>query len=112
MARRRGQYRRGRRRRNRGFASWSIGKKIAAILGGTAALVAFAGVAILASKLSKINMVKLDPEKLNVTEPEEERGTGYLNVALFGVDSRENELEINTRSDTCIWWCTILKSCI
>lgn len=93
-------YRRGRRSKKRGFASWSLGKKIGAILGGTVALVATAGVAILASKLSKIETTTLDPKKLSVSEEAKQRGTGYLNVALFGVDSRDNQLEEDTRSDT------------
>lgn len=106
MAGNRRHYRRGRRSKRRGFASWSIGKKIGLILGGTVAFVAAAGVGILASKLSKIDHVSLNPEELNVSvEAQEqkkhrERGTGYLNVALFGVDSRDNELEEGTRSDT------------
>lgn len=100
MAKGRKHYRRGRRSKKRGFASWSLGKKIGAILGGTVALVAAAGVGILASKLSKIETVKLDPEALNVSEEAKERGTGYLNVALFGVDSRDAELGEGTRSDT------------
>ena len=100
MAKKRRHYRRGRRSRRRGFASWSLGKKIGAILGGTVALVATAGAVILASKLSKIETVKLDPEELSVSEEARERGTGYLNVALFGVDSREGDMEEDTRSDT------------
>ena len=104
MARNRKHYRRGRRSRKRGVASWSIGKKIGLILAGTVAFVALAGVGILASKLSKIDRVQLDPEELNVSveakQSKRERGTGYLNVALFGVDSRDNELEDGTRSDT------------
>lgn len=100
MAKRRRRYHRGRRSRRRGFASWSLGKKIGAILGGAVALVATTGVVILASKLSKIETTELDPEALNVSEEAKERGTGYLNVALFGVDSRKGELEKDTRSDT------------
>lgn len=106
MASGRKHYRRGRRSKSRGFASWSIGKKIGLILGGTVAFVAAAGVGILASKLSKIDRVQLNPEELNVSmqakeeKRHRERGTGYLNVALFGVDSRDNELEEGTRSDT------------
>lgn len=100
MAGRRRHYRRGRRSKKRGFASWSLGKKIGAILGGTLVTVSAVGAVIVASKLSKIETVKLDPEALSVSEEARERGTGYLNVALFGVDSRENELEKDTRSDT------------
>ena len=100
MARSRKHYRRGRRKKG---ASWSVGMKIGLILGGIVIFVAVAGIGILASKLSKIDRVQLDPEELNVSvegKKHRERGTGYLNVALFGVDSRDNELEEGTRSDT------------
>lgn len=102
MARARKRYRRGRRNRKRGFASWGLGKKIAAILGGTFALVLVAGGVILASKLAKLDIVDIDKgaEALSISEEAKERGTGYLNVALFGVDSRDNELGKGTRSDT------------
>ncbi|MEG1716784.1 MAG: LCP family protein [Lachnospiraceae bacterium] len=99
MAKRRAK-RRGRRKPKRGFASWSIGKKIAAIFGGTVVIVATAGVVLLASKLGKIDNQVLDTKKLNITEEVEEKLTGYTNVALFGVDSREGELGKDTRSDT------------
>ena len=100
MAKGRKHYRRGRRSKRRGFAAWSLGKKIGAILGGTVALVAAAGAVILASKLSKIETTELDTEALSISEEAKERGTGYLNVALFGVASRDNELDGDTRSDT------------
>lgn len=100
MAREKNHYRRGRRSKKRGFAAWSLGKKIGVILGGTVALVAATGAVILASKLSKIEKVPIDPMELSVSEEARERGTGYLNVALFGVDSRKNELGSGTRSDT------------
>lgn len=103
MAKNKKRYHRGRRGKKRGFASWSIGKKIAAILGGTFTLVIAAGAVLIASKLSKIETVTLDTDKLNISEAaqeERERGTGYMNVALFGVDSREGDLGEGTRSDT------------
>ncbi len=101
MAKERNHYRRGRRSKNRGCASWSLGKKLGIILGGTMALVAVTGAVIVASKLSKIDRQTptADAKELNVSEEARERGTGYLNVALFGVDSRKNELGKGTRSD-------------
>lgn len=61
-------------------------------------------VVIAASKLGKIDTQKLDPKKLNISqaaqEEESQSQTGFLNVALFGVDSRDNELGKGTRSDT------------
>nr|WP_307999263.1 LCP family protein [uncultured Merdimonas sp.] len=95
---RRTRYRRGRRRK-RGFASWSLGKKIAVILSSTLLAVLAIGTVILASKMSKIETTKLDAEKLNISD-EVEHETGYVNVALFGLDSRDNNLGEGNRSDT------------
>ena len=68
MAKGKNHYRRGRRSRKRGFGAWSLGKKIGVILGGTVALVAATGAVILASKLSKIEKVPIDPMELSVSE--------------------------------------------
>lgn len=92
--------RRSRRRRRHGFASWSIGKKLGVILGGTFAAVAATGVVLVASKMTKIETTELDTDKLNIVETSEEQETGYLNVALFGLDSREGDLGKGNRSDT------------
>lgn len=103
MAKSEKHYRRGRRGRKKGFTSWPIGKKIVAVVGGTLGLVVATGAVLVASKLSKIDTVTLDTDKLNISEAaqeERERGTGYLNVALFGVDSREGDLGEGTRSDS------------
>lgn len=97
MATRR-RYRRGRRKK-RGFASWSFGKKIAVILSSTLLAVLAIGTVILASKLSKIETTELNAENLNISD-EVEHETGYVNVALFGLDSRENDLGKGNRSDT------------
>ena len=92
--------RRSLRRRKHGFASWSIGKKLGVILGGTFAAVAATGVVLVASKMTKIETTELDTDKLNIAETSEEQETGYLNVALFGLDSREGDLGKGNRSDT------------
>ena len=92
--------RRSHRRRRHGFASWSIGKKLGVILGGTFAAVAATGVVLVASKMTKIETTELDTDKLNIAETSEEQETGYLNVALFGLDSREGDLGKGNRSDT------------
>ena len=92
--------RRSHRRRKHGFASWSIGKKLGVILGGTFAAVAATGVVLVASKITKIETTELDTDKLNIAETSEEQETGYLNVALFGLDSREGDLGKGNRSDT------------
>ena len=86
------------RRKKRGFSTWSLGKKIGVIavsillvlvIGGGAAAAAY-----VTSKVDKMEVQKLDVNK------EVEHKTGYLNVALFGVDSREASLGKGTRSDT------------
>lgn len=92
--------RRSHRRRKHGFASWSIGKKLGVILGATFAAVAATGVVLVASKMTKIETTELDTDKLNIAETSEEQETGYLNVALFGLDSREGDLGKGNRSDT------------
>ena len=70
------------------------------ILGGTFAAVAATGVVLVASKMTKIETTELDTDKLNIAETSEEQETGYLNVALFGLDSREGDLGKGNRSDT------------
>lgn len=86
------------RRKKRGFASWSLGKKIGAVLGGTFLAVAVIGMVILASKMNKLKSVKLNTDKLNISD-EVQHEEGYTNVALFGLDSRENDLGKGNRSD-------------
>ncbi|MCI8293913.1 MAG: LCP family protein [Hespellia sp.] len=93
--------RRGRRKRG-GFASWSVGKKIAAILGGTLILLITAGIGIIASKMNKIDIVELDADSLSISEEIEHDETGYLNVALFGLDTRATDPSLGSRSDTII----------
>ena len=87
------------RRKKKGFASWSLGKKIGAVVGGTLLAVAAIGMVILASKMNKLSSVKLDTDKLNISD-EVQHEKGYTNVALFGLDSRENDLGKGNRSDT------------
>ena len=94
----------GRRRRKpqRGFMAWAAWKKALAIVGGTLILLTTAGVAFAASKLSKIETTELDTAKLNISTEVEHNETGYLNVALFGLDSRDGSLGAGERSDTII----------
>ena len=55
--------------------------------------------AYVASKVDKMEVKQLDANKLEINKEVEHR-TGYLNVALFGVDSRDASLDKGTRSDT------------
>lgn len=89
-----------RRKAKKGFGSWSVGKKIAAILGGTLVILLTAGIGLLASKMGKIETTTLDTSALNISEEVEYNETGYLNVALFGLDARDEDPEMGSRSDT------------
>lgn len=93
-----------RRRPKRGFAAWPIWKKILIIVFGVLILLISLGLAILASKYHKINTKTLDTEALNISQEVTENvaQTGYLNVALFGLDTRTDLTEDveGTRSDT------------
>ncbi|WP_035793397.1 LCP family protein, partial [Butyrivibrio sp. AE3006] len=57
-------------------------------------------------KVDKVGKINLDEEKIassvNSGVEENEEMTGYRNIALFGVDSREGDLDKKTRSDTII----------
>ena len=93
--------RRGRRKQKRGFSSWSMGAKVAAIIGGTLLLLMTCGIVIVAQKLGKIDYQKIDPKRLSISD-EVEHQTGVVTFALFGLDSRTGQLERGTLSDTMI----------
>lgn len=65
-------------------------------------LVVFAAIAIVYAKINQLDFVPLDPDKLSINEGYEYDETGYLNVVLFGLDTRENNEEMGSRSDTII----------
>lgn len=100
MAKRRD--RRRRRRAKRGFGVWAPWKIALAVIGGIFIILTTAGVAFAASKLGKIETTELDTAKLNISTEVKHNETGYLNVALFGLDSRDGSLEAGERSDTII----------
>ena len=80
----------------------SVLGKIAIVLCILLLLVVFAEIAVVYSKIDKMDFKNLDPDKLSINEGYEYDETGYLNVALFGLDKRENVEEMGTRSDTII----------
>lgn len=96
------RHRRGRRKSGNWFSRLSAGKKIAVCLGGVVLCLAASGVIYVAAKLGKIDTEEIPAEDIIVNEEAEETGEGYTNVALFGIDSREGELELGTRSDCII----------
>lgn len=65
-------------------------------------LIVFAAIAVVYAKMNKLDFVPLDPDKLSINDGYEYDETGYLNVALFGLDTRENDEEMGSRSDTII----------
>ena len=67
---------------------------------GVLILMITATVAVIASKWGKIDGVELDPDKLDISEEAQISGTGYLQVALFGLDTRATDEEMGARSDT------------
>lgn len=54
------------------------------------------------NKLSKMQQVDIDENNLSVSTEVEENLTGYRNIALFGVDSRDSDLGEGNRSDCII----------
>lgn len=54
------------------------------------------------SKLSKMQQVNINENNLSVDPKVEENLTGYRNIALFGVDSRDDDLGPGNRSDCII----------
>lgn len=54
------------------------------------------------SKLSKMQQVDIDETDLGVSSQAEENLSGYRNIALFGIDSRDSSLGKGNRSDCII----------
>lgn len=79
---------------------WTTGKKIALSMCVLLLVCVIIAIAFVASKMSLINIVKLDPDKLSIYDNLEYDETGYLNVALFGLDTRANDPTMGSRSDT------------
>ncbi len=99
MAKRRNRRRRKALKSRKAMAPWKIAM---AAVGGILVLLTTAGVAFAASKLSKLETTQLDTTKLNISKEVEHNETGYLNIALFGLDSRDDSLTAGDRSDTII----------
>ena len=54
------------------------------------------------NKLSKIQQVEIDESDLSVSSQVEENLSGYRNIALFVIDSRDSSLGKGNRSDCII----------
>lgn len=97
--------RRGTEKGRRKQGGLTIGKKV--LLGFCIVLlifvlVAIVGVAYVGSKMGKLHTGTLDVNKLSISDELKYDETGYLNVALFGLDSRANDESMGSRSDTII----------
>lgn len=64
------------------------------------------GVWYVGDKFGKVNYVDIDEKDIEVNNGIDEKLNGYRTIAIFGVDSRDNELVKGTRSD-CIILATI-----
>lgn len=94
---------RGRRKSGNWFTRMSIGKKIAVTFGSLIICLAAASVVYVAAKWSKVEVNTIAKEDLVINKTvEEQLGTGYTNIALFGGDSRTGELGEGVRTDSII----------
>lgn len=101
--------RRGRRNRRRGswFSRLSLAKKIGVCTVGVLCASLAVVVIAVASKLGQIDTQEIAAEDIVINEEVVENnkgdlGEGFTNVALFGVDSREGDLDKGTRTDCII----------
>ena len=67
-----------------------------------ACAIGFAFYLYLKNSLDKMQHIDVDENSIEVNEGVEESLKGYRTIALFGVDSREDQLETGTRSDCII----------
>lgn len=84
-------------------------KKALKIIGIIVLILVILAVIILASgyffikgKLSKMQQVDINENNLSVSETVAEKLSGYRNIAIYGVDSRDSELGEGNRSDCII----------
>lgn len=54
------------------------------------------------NKFSKMQQIKIDEQELGVSAQAEEKLADYRNIAIFGIDSRENTYDKGNRSDCII----------
>lgn len=88
-------------RKIRKFSEWPLWMKIVLPLEIVVLLFVVALDIFLATKVSKIEKIEVEPEVIEESITEEvEHKTGYMNVAVFGLDSRKGDLGSGNRSDT------------
>lgn len=67
-------------------------------------IVILAGIAVgyVTNKLGKITVEEIDETAIGIDEETEEKLSGYRNIALLGIDSREDDYGVGNRSDCII----------
>lgn len=80
----------------------SIFVKIVIVLLVILIVIIGAGYWYINDKLGKIQKVELNEQELGISDSASESLSEYRNIALFGVDSRDNNLEKGNRSDCII----------
>lgn len=67
-------------------------------------IVILAGIAVgyVTNKLGKITVEEIDETAIGIDEETEEKLSGYRNIALLGIDSREDDYGLGNRSDCII----------
>lgn len=79
---------------------WTTGKKVLLGICIFLLLLVAAAIAFVMSKMNLLQTSKLDPDKLSIYDDLQYDETGYLNVALFGLDTRATDETMGSRSDT------------
>lgn len=79
---------------------WTTGKKVLLGICIFLLLLVAAAIAFVMSKMNLLQTSKLDPDKLSIYDDLQYDETGYLNVALFGLDTRAKDETMGSRSDT------------
>ena len=79
---------------------FSTGQKVTLALCSMLLIVVIAALSVVVGIVGKINLVALDKDELSIYDDLQYEESGYLNVALFGLDTRANNEEMGTRSDT------------
>ena len=87
--------------RRRKRRKWSLKMKIIVFIEGVILAVLLAGAGVIAATMNKIERIEVKKEVVDISITQEvEHKTGYLNVAVFGLDSRKGELGEGNLSDT------------
>lgn len=79
---------------------FTLGQKVALAFCSILLVFVLAALSVVIGVVGKINLVSLNKDELSIYDDLQYEESGYLNVALFGLDTRANNEEMGTRSDT------------